>query len=372
MELDSQCMEVYMVEQEDLKRLPESEFDKEANLEKRLIRTDGATIGGVDVMYIGRQGTPDEGGIFDILGLDEEGNTVIVELKRGKAPREIAAQALEYASGIRKEDYEQLNQRYREFVREYGPEQPLDGDITLRDRHRTYFGLDDTVDEDDFNDNQRLILVGTEFRDVSLNMADFLREHDIDVICVEYSVYSESEVELLLTENIRRPLSEEPTSTVSSTSNAEDYSDLIITVRDHIYPQLNDDLHIEDKEQIARATEKRGMGTGSNHPDHPEPLKYGMKPLIEEEGVVRFRVNIWDAESNQHEELRRFLAENIGELEGYDMIDDPSRSMGVLHRDVKVDRNDIEVRELAQEMVDLVQFLHPRAIEEYAGHELFE
>jgi hypothetical protein len=34
-------MEVYLVEQDDIPRVPESELDTEANLEKRLVRTDG-------------------------------------------------------------------------------------------------------------------------------------------------------------------------------------------------------------------------------------------------------------------------------------------------------------------------------------------
>ncbi len=33
----------------------------------------------------------------DLLGLDKDGNIVIVELKRGKTPREVVAQLLEYA-----------------------------------------------------------------------------------------------------------------------------------------------------------------------------------------------------------------------------------------------------------------------------------
>ena len=34
----------------------------------------------------------------DLLGIDSEGNLVIVELKRDKAPREVVAQLLEYAA----------------------------------------------------------------------------------------------------------------------------------------------------------------------------------------------------------------------------------------------------------------------------------
>jgi hypothetical protein len=205
-------------------------------------------------------------------------------------------------------------------------------------------------------------------------MADFLREHGIDVVAVEYSTYRTEEdgLELLTTDGIRRPLSEEPTSTVSSTTDSEDYSDLIVAVRNEAYPELRDDLHFEDREQIAKPTHQRSMGFGSDHPDHPQPLKYGMQPRIEEEGVVRFRINLWNTESTQQEELRGFLSEHADELEGYELSDDPSGSMDVLHKDIEVDGEGIEVNELAQELVDLVQFLHPRAIEEYTNQELPE
>lgn len=366
-------MEVYLVEQDDMKRVPESKLDTEANLEQRLVRTDGAKIGEVEVLYVGRQGSPGEGGIFDILGVDEKGNAVIVELKRDRAPRDIVAQALEYASEIRNVDYEYLNDQYRQFLRdEQGYSDPNEV-LTLREAHREYFDLDDALSKREFNDEQRLVVVGTDFQDVSLNMADFLREHGVDVVAVEYSTYRDEEkgIELLTTDGVRRPLSEEPTSTVASTSDSEDYSDLIIAVRDHVFPQVKDDLHFEDPERIAKPTHKRSIGFGSDHPEHPEPLKYGMQPRIEEQGLVRFRVNLWNAEPAQQEELRGFLASHVDSLDGYTLAQDASQSMDVLTNDVEVDGDEIEVRELAQKLVDLVDYLHPRAIEEYADDKLF-
>ncbi|AUX09915.1 hypothetical protein AArcSl_2292 [Halalkaliarchaeum desulfuricum] len=366
-------MEVYLVEQDDMKRVPESELDTEANLEQRLVRTDGAKIGEVEVLYVGRQGSPGEGGIFDILGVDERGDTVIVELKRDRAPRDIVAQALEYASEIRNVDYEYLDDQYRQFLREeQGHTEPNDI-LSLREAHCEYFDLDDVLSKREFNNEQRLVVVGTDFQDVSLNMADFLREHGVDVVAVEYSTYRDENkgIELLTTDGVRRPLSEEPTGTVTSTSDSEDYSELIIAVRDHVFPQVKDELHFEDAERIAKPTHKRSIGFGSDHPEHPGPLKYGMQPRIEEQGLVRFRVNLWNAEPAQHEELRQFLASHAESLDGYTLAEDDTQSMGILTKDVEVDGDEIEVSEMAQELVDLIDYLHPRAIEEYADHELF-
>jgi RecB family endonuclease NucS len=109
-------MELYRAEADNLIRVPETDFQQEATLENHLIKADGLEIGGVEVFYIVQQGSPEDGGVFDILGVDEAGDVIIVELKRDKSPREIVSQALEYASGIRRESYEQLNERYRAFA----------------------------------------------------------------------------------------------------------------------------------------------------------------------------------------------------------------------------------------------------------------
>lgn len=200
-------MEVYRIEEDNLDQLTETEFSTEKKLENYLIRAEGAQIGGVDVLYIGQQGSPGEGGIFDLVGVDEEGNVVIIELKRGRSPRDIVAQALEYAAGIRNEGFDQLEHRYQEFVD--------DEDASLQSKHTEYFSRgDDPLSEREYNAEQRLVLVGTDFSKLSLDMADFLREHDIDVICVTYSSFtSDGEgLQLLTTEAVRRPLAEEPSS----------------------------------------------------------------------------------------------------------------------------------------------------------------
>lgn len=52
-----------------------------------------------DIAIIGRQVTSKSGPI-DLLGIDSSGNTVIIELKRDKLPREALAQAIDYASDV--------------------------------------------------------------------------------------------------------------------------------------------------------------------------------------------------------------------------------------------------------------------------------
>ena len=76
--------------------------NNEINLEERLegwLATD-ISILDPNLLVIGRQVKTAFGGVIDLLCLDGNGDTVVVELKKGKTPREVAAQTLDYASWI--------------------------------------------------------------------------------------------------------------------------------------------------------------------------------------------------------------------------------------------------------------------------------
>jgi Protein of unknown function DUF91. len=359
-------MELYIVESDNMKRVPESELDTEANLEQRLVRTDGAQIGEVEVFYVARQESPGEGGIFDILGVDKQGNAVIVELKRDRAPRDIVAQALEYASEIRNVEYDYLDDRYQDFLREeQGYSDPAEMP-TLRDAHAEYFDLDDPLSESQINTDQRLVVVGTDFQDVSLNMADFLREHGIDVVAVEYSTYRDKDegVELLTTDGIRRPLSEEP-STTSSTgrSDAVDYSDLIFAVRDRIHAEIGDVTQHESPDEM-QGSGSRNLTFSSAHPDHSNLPHYGFTPRIEEEGTVTVRIGIFGGDNDEKQRVFDAMVEEADALDGFERVSDsPGRAIVGKEIDVASEDSDEIIDQIVSELVRLVEFYHPKFVE---------
>ena len=73
-----------------------SKLDLEQRIETWLER-DITTLSD-DLLVIGRQVATSFGGVIDLLCLDSSGDTVIVELKRDKTPRDIIAQVLDYAT----------------------------------------------------------------------------------------------------------------------------------------------------------------------------------------------------------------------------------------------------------------------------------
>ena len=81
-----------------LKAIQNTQISLEEQLEDWLAQD--ITIISTDYMVIGRQVSTDFGGVIDLLCLDSSGDIVVVELKRGKTPREVTAQALDYASWV--------------------------------------------------------------------------------------------------------------------------------------------------------------------------------------------------------------------------------------------------------------------------------
>lgn len=100
-------MKLWQVQGKDLKEINREALNDEQRLEDWVVK-DPAILG-IDLLLIGRQVTTANQGRIDLLGIDDEANLVVLELKRDKTPREIVAQALDYASWVNDLSYEQID-----------------------------------------------------------------------------------------------------------------------------------------------------------------------------------------------------------------------------------------------------------------------
>ena len=66
-------------------------------------------------MLIGRQEITNQGGRVDLLAIAPDGSLVLIELKRNRTPREIVAQALDYASWVEQLTPDKIAQVYQRF-----------------------------------------------------------------------------------------------------------------------------------------------------------------------------------------------------------------------------------------------------------------
>ena len=94
-----QKIRLWAVDDKTLKEVQSSQVQLEERLEKWL--EDDISVLDPNLLVIGRQVKTDYGHYIDLLCIDSEGDLVVVELKRQKTPRDVAAQALDYAAWVK-------------------------------------------------------------------------------------------------------------------------------------------------------------------------------------------------------------------------------------------------------------------------------
>ena len=149
------------------------------------------------ILWIGRQETANVGDskkYSDLIGVDSFGNLIIVELKKGKAPRDVVAQILEYASWASSLNYEDLNHIYSKHCEKRNYEK-----TSLKDEFKSVFYPDD--DEEpifDFNEKQKMFIIAEEISSVVVQVAQYLREYKFDILCIKYTVHRTEQNEIVV------------------------------------------------------------------------------------------------------------------------------------------------------------------------------
>jgi hypothetical protein len=135
---------------------------------------------GARVLIIARQKSILGVGRLDLLGIDQNGTLVIIELKRDSTPREAVAQALDYASWLHSEKEVQI----REWAEEY-LKQPLE------EKFCDYF---DTEDFPELFQKHRIVLVAPRLDASAERIITYLSEQyrvDINAVFFQYARLSE-------------------------------------------------------------------------------------------------------------------------------------------------------------------------------------
>ncbi|MBE0404961.1 MULTISPECIES: endonuclease NucS domain-containing protein [Halomonas] len=123
-----------------------------------------------DWLLIGRQVRTGFGKLIDLLAVDANGTVIVIELKRDKTPRDVVAQAIDYASWVvTLADY-QLIDIYQQFAECYG--RTL---VTLGEAFEAKFGM--ALDSVTLNESHQLVVVATQLDASSERIINYLNEH---------------------------------------------------------------------------------------------------------------------------------------------------------------------------------------------------
>ena len=174
----------------------EKDIELESQLESWLENSPWALGQDEPILWIDRQtrASGDDGIIRpDLLGVDYEGNLVIVELKRDRTPREVVAQLLEYAAWGNELDEEQIEAIAEEY---FQTRDELRG-RPLSDVFTDTFEVDEVPP---LNRGLRLFIVAQRIPDRILKVCQFLRDsHDMDINCIVVSTFETESGDVLVT-----------------------------------------------------------------------------------------------------------------------------------------------------------------------------
>lgn len=163
--------------------LAESSLAKEQLLEAMIVAA--PSLLSDEWMLIGRQEDTGFGGRVDLLAISPDGSLVLIELKRDRTPREVVAQALDYASWVEKLRAEDIAAIYSRFA----------PGLSLAQDFRQRFGQD--LDEETLNQSHQIIIVAASLDDSTERIVAYLSDRDIPINVLCFQVFTHGTEQLL-------------------------------------------------------------------------------------------------------------------------------------------------------------------------------
>ncbi|MCW4046583.1 MAG: endonuclease NucS [Candidatus Bathyarchaeota archaeon] len=175
-----QAIRLWKVESGILKEIEKGKLDLEEKLEE-WIALDASIISS-NLIIIGRQVSTDFGGAIDLLGMEENGDIVIIELKRDKTPRDIVAQVLDYASWVKDLTAEQIQNIADKYLKDVG-------DIGFEEAYQKKFNHDLP---DSINEQHKMLVIGSEIDSGSLRIINYLsKNYDVGINAITFNYFKD-------------------------------------------------------------------------------------------------------------------------------------------------------------------------------------
>ena len=167
---------------DDKRPLPAAELDDEKELEALL--EEHIELLNPNWLVIGRQVPTPAGKHIDLLCMDQDGDLIVIELKRNQTPREVTAQTLDYASSVDAFTPAVVADLYLDYARTY-----LHREENLDAAFRRKYGI--PLDEDALNQqNVKMIIVATVMDGSTERIITYLRDtYMVDINILFFRVF---------------------------------------------------------------------------------------------------------------------------------------------------------------------------------------
>ena len=167
-------IQVHAITDGKLSAVPSRKLPKEDDLQRWI--ADDPSLIGLDLLILGREIYTSFGARIDILGMDQDGNLVVIECKRDRTPRDIIAQLLDYGSWIATLNTRQVHDLALEQLKR-----------PLADAFTAHF---ESPIPESLNTTHSLIVVATEFDPSSRRIVEYLSQvHDLAIYAIFFSTF---------------------------------------------------------------------------------------------------------------------------------------------------------------------------------------
>lgn len=152
------------------------------------------------ILWLARQDRPSSDQRSDLIGVDQLGNLLIAELKRGTLDEHAVTQALSYAAEYAGRTADELVELYFEHGRKEGATKLVSATSSLEEAQKR---LSEHVgSETEVNESQILLLVGEDFAPRALAVCDYMNaaieQATFSVECWRYGVHEATDGSLYL------------------------------------------------------------------------------------------------------------------------------------------------------------------------------
>jgi hypothetical protein len=169
-----------------LKPVPASGLDLEERLEAWL--DEDISVLSDELLIIGRQVLTAYGGYIDLLCLDENGDTVVIELKRDRTPRQVTAQALDYGSWVQSLSNEDISELAGAYL----------GDKGLGNLEEAFRAKFESDLPDVLNESQSMLVVGSKIDPASERIMAYLSDtYSVNINAATFQFFKEDDREFI-------------------------------------------------------------------------------------------------------------------------------------------------------------------------------
>lgn len=160
--------------------------ESEKQLEDLLVKTPELLMPGLRL--VGRQ-TPAASGALDLLGVSEDGNLMVFELKRGILTRDAVAQVVDYASYLGGLESEELITHVSQ--------RSGTGGIEKIEDFRNWYEREFPSVPDGYTNRPSMVLVGLGADDRTRRMVDFLSSGGLDISLITFHAFKKGDTTFL-------------------------------------------------------------------------------------------------------------------------------------------------------------------------------